>query len=71
MTQALDDLAAARVSVWLDDLSRPRIQTGSLAHMVDAGENRRHHDKSNYLCQSDRHGIRLRGATTRPSTCRH
>ena len=25
MAQALDDLAAARVSVWLDDLSRPRI----------------------------------------------
>jgi transaldolase len=38
MAQALDDLAAARVSVWLDDLSRPRIQTGSLARMVDAGE---------------------------------
>jgi transaldolase len=37
MTQALDDLAAARVSVWFDDLSRPRIQTGSLARMVDAG----------------------------------
>jgi transaldolase len=38
MAQALDDLAAAQVSVWLDDLSRPRIQTGSLARMVDAGE---------------------------------
>ncbi len=38
MAQALDDLAAARVSVWLDDLSRPRIQTGSLARMVDGGE---------------------------------
>ena len=38
MAKALDDLAAARVSVWLDDLSRPRIQTGSLARMVDAGE---------------------------------
>ena len=38
MAQALDDLAAARVSVWLDDLSRPRIQTGSLARMVKAGE---------------------------------
>jgi transaldolase len=38
MVQALDDLAAAQVSVWLDDLSRPRIQTGSLARMVDAGE---------------------------------
>ena len=38
MAQALDDLAAAQVSVWLDDLSRPRIQTGSLARMVDGGE---------------------------------
>jgi transaldolase len=31
-------LAAAQVSVWLDDLSCPRIQTGGLARMVDAGE---------------------------------
>jgi transaldolase len=38
MVQALDDLAAARVSVWLDGLSRPRIVTGSLACMVDGGE---------------------------------
>src|ERR1700727_3072073 len=38
MTKALDDLSAARVSIWLDDLSRPRIQTGSLAGMVDDGE---------------------------------
>lgn len=38
MAQALDDLATAGVSVWLDDLSRPRILTGSLARMVDDGE---------------------------------
>jgi transaldolase len=38
MSQALNDLAAAKVSVWLDDLSRPRIQTGGLAGMVDRGE---------------------------------
>jgi transaldolase len=38
MGKALDDLAAAQVSVWLDDLSRPRIQTGSLARMVEGGE---------------------------------
>ena len=37
MAQALDDLAATRVSVWLDGLSRPRIVTGSLACMVDGG----------------------------------
>ena len=38
MAQALDDLAASQVSIWLDDLSRPRIQTGSLARMVKGGE---------------------------------
>jgi transaldolase len=38
MAQTLNDLAAANVSVWLDDLSRPRIISGSLAHMVAAGE---------------------------------
>ena len=38
MAQALSDLANARVSVWLDDLSRARIQTGSLAQMVEKGE---------------------------------
>ena len=34
MAQALNDLAAARVSVWLDDLSRPHMP----ACMVDRGE---------------------------------
>ena len=38
MAQVLDDLAATRVSVWLDDLSRPRIVTGTLACMVDGRE---------------------------------
>ncbi len=38
MAKALNDLAAAGVSVWLDDLSRPRIQTGSLARMVAQGD---------------------------------
>src|SRR3984957_18172527 len=38
MANALDDLAAAQVSVWLDDLSRPRIQSGSLARMVEQRE---------------------------------
>jgi hypothetical protein len=38
MAQALDDLAATRASVWLDDASRPRIVTCSLACMVDGGE---------------------------------
>jgi hypothetical protein len=35
MAQALDDLAAIRVSVWRDDLSCPRIVTGSMACVVD------------------------------------
>lgn len=38
MAKALDDLATAGISVWLDDLSRPRILTGSLARMVEGGE---------------------------------
>jgi transaldolase len=38
MTQALQGLAAAGVSVWLDDLSRTRIQSGGLAKMVESGE---------------------------------
>jgi transaldolase len=38
MSKALNDLAAAGVSVWLDDLSRPRILSGNLARMVDCGE---------------------------------
>ncbi|PPQ25719.1 transaldolase [Rhodopila globiformis] len=38
MANALHDLAAAGVAVWLDDLSRTRIHSGSLARMVEAGE---------------------------------
>ncbi len=38
MAQALLRLAAAGVAVWLDDLSRPRIQSGSLARMVEQGQ---------------------------------
>ncbi len=37
MAQALNELAAAGVAVWLDDLSRPRIQSGSLARSVEQG----------------------------------
>jgi hypothetical protein len=36
MAKALDDLAAAKVSVWLDDLSRPRIQTDRYRAVLDA-----------------------------------
>ena len=38
MAQALSELAAIGVAVWLDDLSRPRIQSGSLARMVERGD---------------------------------
>jgi transaldolase len=39
MSSALNDLAEAGVSVWLDDLSRPLIETGSLAKLVLGGGN--------------------------------
>jgi len=38
MAKALTDLAAAGVAVWLDDLSRTRIQSGSLARSVEVGD---------------------------------
>ena len=34
MTDALADLSAAGVSIWLDDLSRERLRTGNLEHLV-------------------------------------
>ena len=38
MGKALTDLAAAGVAVWLDDLSRTRIHSGSLARSVEQKE---------------------------------
>jgi transaldolase len=38
VAKALTDLAAAGVAVWLDDLSRTRIHSGSLARSVENGE---------------------------------
>src|ERR1700743_1079782 len=38
MAKALGVLAAAGVAVWLDDLSRTRIRSGSLARAVEDGE---------------------------------
>ncbi|MCW2777746.1 MAG: tal [Frankiales bacterium] len=35
MTDALKDLSAAGVAVWLDDLSRSRLQSGDLQELVD------------------------------------
>ncbi len=35
MTDALADLSAAGVAVWLDDLSRERLRTGNLAELVE------------------------------------
>ena len=37
MANALQQLAEAGVAIWLDDLSRARIQSGELARMVDQG----------------------------------
>ena len=34
MTDHLSDLSAAGVSIWLDDLSRERIETGNLADLI-------------------------------------
>ena len=38
MAKALTDLAAAGVAVWLDDLSRTRVQSGTLADSVKQGD---------------------------------
>lgn len=35
MTDPLHDLAAAGVAIWLDDLSRPMIESGALAEAVE------------------------------------
>jgi transaldolase len=35
MTDTLAELSAAGVAIWLDDLSRERLVTGNLAHLVD------------------------------------
>jgi hypothetical protein len=34
MTDSLADLSSRGVSIWLDDLSRPRLVTGSLAGLA-------------------------------------
>ena len=34
MTDPLADLTAAGVSLWLDDLSRQRLQSGNLAELI-------------------------------------
>ncbi len=38
MSQTLQNLADAGVAIWLDDLSRPRVTSGDLARMVEAGD---------------------------------
>ena len=37
MTEPLRALASEGVSIWLDDLSRKRLSTGSLAALVERG----------------------------------
>ena len=43
MTDRLKALADAGVSIWLDDLSRERIETGNLAELIDDKLGRRRH----------------------------
>ena len=35
MTDALADLSAQGVSIWLDDISRERLRTGNLQDLID------------------------------------
>ena len=35
MTDALADLSAQDVSIWLDDISRERLRTGNLQQLID------------------------------------
>ena len=43
MTDRLKALADAGVSIWLDDLSRERLETGNLADLVKRQPRRRRH----------------------------
>ena len=70
MAQALDDLAASQVSIWLDDLSRPH-SDGQPGPYGKGRRDRRHHHQPDDLRQSYRCGIGLRGPVARSGTPRH
>ena len=40
MSDALADLSAAGVSLWLDDLSRQRLHSGNLAELIGTSTSR-------------------------------
>jgi len=60
MAKVLTDLAAADVAVWLDDLSRSRIESGNLSRLVELGEIVGITTNPTIFCQGDWRGIRLR-----------
>ena len=53
-------LSAAGVSVWLDDLSRQRLQSGNLQELIDTRERRRCHHQPVDLPEGAGRGRRLR-----------
>ncbi len=54
MTDPLAALTQAGVSIWLDDLSRDRLTSGSLADLAGARSRRRGDDEPDNLRQGDR-----------------
>ena len=53
MNDALAALAKAGVSIWLDDLSRERLVSGSLADLAARDHVRGGDDQPDHLCQGD------------------
>ena len=60
MSERLKALADAGVSIWLDDLSRERIETGNLAELVDEQVGRRCHHQPDDLRRRPERGRALR-----------
>ena len=66
MSDALADLSAQDVSIWLDDISRERLRTGNLQDLVDDQARRRRHQQPDDLPEGAGEGRRLRRAGPRP-----
>ena len=69
MTDALADLSAQGVSIWLDDISRERLRSGNLQDLVDTQARRRRHQQPDDLPEGAREGRRVRRAGARPRRC--
>ena len=69
MTDSLARLRAAGVSVWLDDLSRERLTSGSLAALVRDQQCLRSDDQPDDLRPVHHRQRRLRGPDPRPAGC--